>query len=309
MAGKLEWSEVEDVAQTAFRIWVDGSELAWARQAWEALVAAGLTDYTNDRDRARVAVRFFALAGLYHDFCCVAWEECVEPDYEEWAAELGVSPFHIGQLAGTAGNYEDEKEALQQLAEMARDEVVPVLLNRFGGVSELFVELWRTSQGDADDEAGEDEFTETDDDILNYVTPGKGAAFMWIDQGCQALSYDLSDEVVAPAVAAPTPHPLMLLVAQEDGTLKPEFEDWETNLSLSRGDLIPLEWPYVVEGRQLTVEERARSFEGNLEAMLHLELPLDRADAAAKVSDLVRQDPTLPRRVLLAVIGLKHMTF
>jgi hypothetical protein len=221
----LDWADFEEVAAQAFSIWVGQPELRWAREAWEILGRAGLSRYHGERERATVAIRFLALAGFYHDFCEIAWEEYSEPEYDEWATSLGVSPFRVGQLIADAADFDEDdtdddgddvSAAVRYLAEQERPRVVRALRNAYGGTSGLFLALWRSCRPEAvqktraepaenrsgdpqqleleefDDEEGEDEDEfdeETDDEILNDATAEKMAAFEWLEEGGPTVSH------------------------------------------------------------------------------------------------------------------------
>jgi len=215
----VAWDDLQGAADLAFSIWVDQPELRWAKQAWSSLERAGLTSYFNESQRHQVLVRFVALADLYHEFCHLAWDEMYEPAYLEWADELSLTRFRIGQLAGLAGVDEwpdddtvDDDEvattALVSLVHSARAEIVPALQAGFGGVAGLFVALWRSnrfepdaasdaadtgpearSEGAQEEDSEDDdeeivEEPETDEEILNDVTGEKLRAYEWLTAGC-----------------------------------------------------------------------------------------------------------------------------
>ena len=46
----LKWEEVESAATKMFSVWVDGTELEWAKEAWSHLTAAGLVGATTILD-------------------------------------------------------------------------------------------------------------------------------------------------------------------------------------------------------------------------------------------------------------------
>ncbi len=173
---------------------------------------AGLAQYSNPVERAQVVVRFLSLAGLFRDYCGIVWGEEREPstDYEYWleADEELLDRFRVGQLAGRnfTGSY---GRALEALADRARREVFPIIHEGFGGDAGLFVSLWRTHQEswtnpyglaeetglDArgheevaevppEDGDEEDDYLETDYDILNDVTPEKVDGYEWVRSGC-----------------------------------------------------------------------------------------------------------------------------
>lgn len=182
----LRWEDVAPAARLGFSIWSGGAELEWAGRAWSALVEAGLARYRGELDRCRAAVRLLALAGIYSDFCLAAFDEDSPPDYATLAAELDVGPLRAGQLVGDDEAWDDQvdeealiEDVVRSLADAARPEIVPVLLRAFGGVSGLFVALWRTTSSDDGADVDQD-----DDEILNDVTPEKLAAFAWLEEGC-----------------------------------------------------------------------------------------------------------------------------
>ena len=182
----LVWDHVKRAAGEAFNIWIGRPETQWAKDAWEGIVSAGLAHYTNEIERAKVCIRFMALASLYHDFCAMAWDERDEPELTYWAAELDVIPMRVGQLIGSeatregAENEDSEfNEALQSLVNASRPIVLKALLERFGGNNGLFVALWRSSGENSDD----------DEEILNDPTPEKMSAYEWIEEGCPEVSY------------------------------------------------------------------------------------------------------------------------
>jgi len=184
----LDWEEVKGAAQAAFNVWVSGGELQWAKEVWERMVAAGFANYSNEIERHRVAVLFLGLAGLYRDFCSLAWNERDEPTYSYWGEELHLDQFVIGQLVGPDPRI-DKNEGLSHLVNAARPQVTRLLTQLFGSVDSLFVALWRTGQectNEEDDECGGGERL-TDDEILNDATPEKLAAYSWLDSGADAV--------------------------------------------------------------------------------------------------------------------------
>ena len=96
----VSWEDLRDVAGSVFDIWCDGSEQQWAEQAWKYISKAGLAAYQDELGHTQVLIRFLGLAGIYHDFWHVAWEEPSEPDYGIWAEELNLSPIRVGMLLG-----------------------------------------------------------------------------------------------------------------------------------------------------------------------------------------------------------------
>lgn len=188
----LVWDDLKRAPAEAFNIWEGQPEAQWAKDAWEGIVRAGLAQYANEMERAKVCIRFMAMASLYHDFCAMAWDERVEPELTYWAAELDVTPVRIGQLIGQEVNTEktgdgdlEYEETLKRLVNDSRPIVLKALLDRFGGNDGLFLALWKSKRLVSDD----DDNDETDEEIVNDPTPDKMAAYEWITEECPEVSY------------------------------------------------------------------------------------------------------------------------
>ncbi len=171
------------------------------------ILQAGLAAYSDEDERCEAAIRFLALCGIYYDFCEIALEECNEPDYGVWAEGLGISAIRVGLRLGYDPDnwlkrYEDDKalydEGVKCLADKAREEIFAALCKGFrnkssrdgseGTEADLFLSLWKSPWPDTETEDDETEDGhETDFEILNNVTEGKGAAYEWISSGCESL--------------------------------------------------------------------------------------------------------------------------
>ena len=183
----LDWKEVKGAAQAAFRVWECGGELDWAKDVWERAVAAGIASYSNEIERHRVAVLFLGFAGLYRDFCSVAWEESDAPYYSYWSGELGLDDFVLGQLIGPDPDIE-ENSALNQLVNASRPQVVGLLKQLFGNTNSLFISLWKAGPKNVIEGYGCDKGERlTDDEILNDATAEKLAAYSWLDFGAEVV--------------------------------------------------------------------------------------------------------------------------
>jgi hypothetical protein len=321
----LTWSELEHVAEEAFRVWTTGGDLAWARYAWDVLTRAGLANFRTEQDRCKVAIRFLALAGFYLEFCETAFEERIEPDYTGWAPELNVSPFRIGQLFSSAEVEEDDElaveSALEHLVDEARAEVVGALVRGFGGRSGLFVAMWRTAAAEEDDEAD----AESDEEILNAVTFNKLAAVEFLETESTSLAGDgpsavesaqggtderAHQSIVTQAeyeevrqrlrerFSRPLAYPALRDIADATGDLKSPFDRWRDQIGpLDPKSSVPMWWPWAVEGRRLTPEQRWAHFVENLEAVYTEEQRAGQATASdAGLDDIENPSARAPGR-------------
>src|SRR4051812_1428733 len=95
--------------QPIIAIWVDGSEAAWAKYAWELLGAAGLTSYSTEIERTRCLLRAVAVGQLCREFSAHAFDEGSPDDWQEYVGNdlIGGYPllntFTLGQLAEREG--------------------------------------------------------------------------------------------------------------------------------------------------------------------------------------------------------------
>jgi hypothetical protein len=55
-----------------FNVWIDGTELKWAKEAWKHLAKAGLTEATTILEITATKLRLVTLARIYHEFCGLA---------------------------------------------------------------------------------------------------------------------------------------------------------------------------------------------------------------------------------------------
>jgi hypothetical protein len=193
-SNRVEWEDVEAAAKVAFAIWVDQPELIWAKRAWQTLADGDLTGFDDERGRHIVLLRFLALAGIYSDFCNVAWEEGSGRNYGYWCEPLDLSDFVLGQLSASPRDTDeaiDSAEALVLLTEAQRATVVKVLLNQLGGVNELYASLWRSTRPDLSD----DDLAQSDGSLFISglmegpdpwfpVSVHRHAAFEWVSEGC-----------------------------------------------------------------------------------------------------------------------------
>jgi hypothetical protein len=191
---RLDWDDLPLNPARIFGVWVDGSELAWARHAWSALAEAGLTDADDEVERITAAVRLLALAAIYRDFCARAFDEGTIGEWrEELPSELldqsaGFDRFTLGQLAGLRGirtaradEYDDDSvtEIVAELISAEYRTVADRLLQSWGD-SELFATLYASAQPDVRYPLDADERNGA---LNTDLTAGKQAAYSWIAEG------------------------------------------------------------------------------------------------------------------------------
>jgi len=206
----VSWTDVSRDAESIFCVWTDARELDWAKKSWEALAKSGLTSFANQVERTRVMVRLMALAGMYRDFCELAFDEVHQPDYSLWADELCLSTVRVAQCAGSqfgADEGRDDQclleEALVELMEEARSQIHMALRKEFGDDSLLFVSLWNTVEHSRDEDDGERETepkprrsgTEEQSECEN--SPKQNAEIDWLDDADWILNNDLTGQKLA----------------------------------------------------------------------------------------------------------------
>jgi len=179
----LDWAAVDPLAQRGFTLWPGQPELNWARESWGMVVKCGLADYANDFERWGVLFRFLGLAGIYYDFCHLAWNRVNLPDYETLGKELGLGLLQVVMLLGQDALLEqvtDEEElfriGMKSLADQARIEIVPDLIRSYGGYQALYEALRRSRQTEPSPENNE-----------QIIQLSERNAFRWLEEGCRAF--------------------------------------------------------------------------------------------------------------------------
>lgn len=179
----LDWASVNPLAQRVFTLWPGQPELICVREFWGMVLKSGLADYGNDFERWGVLFRFLGLAGIYFDFCHLAWNRVNLPDYETLGKELGLGLLQVVMLLGPDALLEqvnDEEElfrvGMKSLADQARIEIVPALIRGYGGSKALY-EAWRRSR--------QTEPLPADNEQIIQLSERN--AFRWLEEGCRAF--------------------------------------------------------------------------------------------------------------------------
>lgn len=181
------WERVSHAARRMFNVWVGGSELAWAKEAWRRLHTSGLASDATILEDTASKLRLVALARIYEEFCGLAWDENPETPLNYLAEDLDIDALALGVLAGgTEAELEDEADeyklreaALVAVTNHLRRDVFQCLESAYGGFNQLYSRLWCTSPSAAVTEEDEpyaigEEFeaTPTNAAALSYVMNG-----------------------------------------------------------------------------------------------------------------------------------------
>jgi len=189
----LEWDDVKAAVEPMIAIWVEGSESAWAKHAWELLGAAGLTSYSTEIERTRCLLRAVGVGRLYREFSARAFDEASPGDWRDHVGGdlIGGYPlldaFTLGQLAEREGleadntsfaDYSVVDEVLCDLVDLEYPQVVGTLYKALGD-ADLFASLYLSRQEDvtyplSDDQVGK---------VVNFdVTGDKMHAWQWFTE-------------------------------------------------------------------------------------------------------------------------------
>jgi hypothetical protein len=179
----LDWAAVYPLAQRIFTLWPGQPELSWVRASWGMVWQCELADYADDFERWGVLFRFLALAGIYFDFCHLAWNRGNLPDYEILGKELGLGLLQVVMLLGPdalLGQVNEEEElfrlGMKSLADQARVEIVPALIRGYGGLKALYEAFRRSRQTEPLPAENE-----------QIIQLSERNAFRWLEDGCRAF--------------------------------------------------------------------------------------------------------------------------
>jgi hypothetical protein len=182
---QVRWEEVEHAAAKMFNIWVDGAELAWAKEVWGFLHSAGLTSADTPLERTAANLRLVTLARVYHEFCGLAWDENSDTPIEMFAEDLEIDPVALGILAQSSGDesfgeasdeYSLRIAALTTVSDHQRLEIFRCLTTAYGNNVRLYSRMWHTRSSDQRGETDSIEFE---------VTLRNSAAFEYVMNGFQ----------------------------------------------------------------------------------------------------------------------------
>lgn len=128
-------------------------ERKWLEKVWIKIKSACKFEGSEEISKARLGLRAIALARIYQDFCCSAWDLTSEPFYqcEEWASYFGINRSIIPHLAVIEGfansiEYEEDEpewviENVLDMADSLRPEVFDIICPNYPGDIEVLEEL------------------------------------------------------------------------------------------------------------------------------------------------------------------------
>ena len=179
----IKWEDVESVATKMFNVWVDGTELEWAKEAWSHLTEAGLVGTTTILDMTAANLRLVTLALIYQEFCSFAWDENPDVPVGYLAEDLEIDAVALAVLGAKADPDEFEEftddhklreAALLAVTNSQRQEIFECLKTAYGNEFRLYGRLWHTRSLTAEENSEGDEFevTGANSSALEYVRNG-----------------------------------------------------------------------------------------------------------------------------------------
>lgn len=198
MCEEIDWDWVEDAVKNIFNIWVDGSELGWAKEVWEHFGKAGLNQAPGLVEQTKIYLRLVTLGRIYHEFCGCGWDENPDWPIDFFVEHLDVDPLALGILAAKAAcdyeDFDDESDlreiALITVSDEMRHEIYEFLKKTYGGDMKLYSSMWRTcrpaqrEKGDDDDVDDEDREEDDEEDYDEFAVTGNNmSALNYVQQG------------------------------------------------------------------------------------------------------------------------------
>ena len=194
----ISFDEVEDGVQLIFgSVWMTNRGFEFAKKCWEIFTNLRLTVYDNQIEKCYILIHLIALGEIYREFNGIAFDEFIEPNYEEWAEILNISKYRIGQLIGKKFGYmegddfEDYISAIGYLSDEDRKIVYDTLVKGFKSKEQLFYEFYLTGQPDEEVIEKDDEFddsykTPSFEEVINGIDIATGVfeAYSWVSSGC-----------------------------------------------------------------------------------------------------------------------------
>lgn len=177
----VEWDEIEKAASKMFNIWTSGGDLAFAKECWGHLTAAGLTDDDTIVVRTETYLRLVALRLTYSEFCAKKWDQNEETEITYLAENLEIDRLALGLLAhphiehgGVSfdDKYELHEAALTAATEVVRSETFECICRAYGGQLGLYQRLSRTAGNASLDDDSDLEPDGNNLDAFDFVERG-----------------------------------------------------------------------------------------------------------------------------------------
>ena len=188
---QLTWFDVKDAASSIFNVMGNNKEIGFAENVWQKLSELGLTTYSNNFERVKIAILFFALGDLYRDFCNLVYDKYTKFAYSDLLKMINIDELTLGRfyqeyIKPKEKNIPDNfssYDALDELSKHFRKDIYKLLLKACGSSFELFTSLWRATYPYSD----EDNLTDIQILYFSSMTPEKERAHTWITNGCYVL--------------------------------------------------------------------------------------------------------------------------
>lgn len=188
---KLTWFDVKDAASSMFNIMGNSKEIGFAEKVWQKLSELGLTSYSNNFERVKIAILFFALGDLYRDFCNLVYDKYTKYAYSDLLMKMNIDELTLGRyyqecIKPKEKNIPDNfssSDALEELAKYYRKDIYKLLLKACRSSFGLFICLWRAAYPFSD----EDNLTDIQILYFSSITPEKEKAHTWIENGCYVM--------------------------------------------------------------------------------------------------------------------------
>lgn len=188
---QLTWFDVKDVASSMFNIMGNGKEIVFAENVWQKLSELGLTSYSNNFERVKIAILFFAIGDLYRDFCTLVYDKNTKFAYSDLLIKMNIDELTLGRfyqeyikpIEKKLPDDFDSNKAVEELSKYFRKDIYKFLLKACGSSFGLLAGLWRSTYPYSD----EDNLTDIQILYFSSITPEKEKAHSWIENGCYVL--------------------------------------------------------------------------------------------------------------------------
>lgn len=187
---QLTWFDVKDAAFSMFNIMGNSKEIGFAENVWQKLSELGLTSYSNNFERVKIAILFYAFGDLYKDFCNLVYDKYTNFAYGDLLMKMNIDELTLGRFYQECIKPKEKNildnfstsDALVELSKYYRKEIYQLLIKACGWKNGLFLCLWRATYPYSD----QDNLKDYEVIFLN-TTPESDRAFKWVTDGCYVL--------------------------------------------------------------------------------------------------------------------------
>jgi len=148
------WQTLKKSAKRHFIIWVNKREMKWMEWVWHNILEAGLANFTDNKSKLEVYLRFYAIGEIYADFCLRYYDAYSAT--EDWSVFEILNDVDQNIISWAKSRRLSDNYLKNRSRKTSRKEIQQVLMKRYNlkdpydTASEIFYDMASTRYVDGD---------------------------------------------------------------------------------------------------------------------------------------------------------------